>query len=199
MLASQEARKWDKYDRGQLRGKTVGILGYGAIGQEVARLAQAFDMRVLATKRRVAPREELPKWVLPSEGMDRLLQESNYLVLTVPATPETRGMIGARQLAAMRPGSVLMNFSRGDMVDEAALIDTLHRGHLSGAALDVFQSEPLPPESPLWSMPNVLVSAHSAALFEGYDAAVVELFATNLARYLDGQPLLNQVDRRTGY
>ena len=198
-LASQEARKWDRYDRGQLGGKTVGILGYGAIGQEVARLAQAFDMRVLATKRRVAPREGLPPWVLPKEGMDRLLQESHYVVLTVPATRETIGMIGARQLAAMRPGSVLINVSRGDMVDEAALIDALQRGHLSGAALDVFQSEPLPPESPLWSMPGVLVSAHSAGLFEGYDAAVVELFAANLARYLDGQPLLNQVNRRTGY
>lgn len=197
MLASKGRRQWDRFDLGQLRGKTLGIVGYGAIGQEAGRLAGAFGMNVLATKRRIEP--GAPPWVLPVQQLDRLLRESDYVLLSVPATPETSGMIGPEQLAAMRPTAYLVNISRGSVVDEAALIEALRAGRLAGAALDVFRTEPLPADSSLWEMPNVLISAHIAGLFEQYDAAVVDLFAANMRRYLDGQPLVNQVDRRAGY
>ena len=184
---------------GQLRGKTLGIVGYGAIGREVARLAGPFGMRLLATKRRVAADEGLPDWVLPKGRLEYLLRESDFVVLSVPATAATSGIIGTRELAAMRPSAFLINISRGDVVDEGALIGALERGALAGAALDVFQTEPLPTESRLWGMPNVLVSGHIAGLFDTYDEAVVEMFAANLRRYLDGAPLLNEVDRGSGY
>ena len=199
MFASQDAGQWDRFELGLLRGKTLGIVGFGAIGREVAGMAGGFGMRILATKRRLEPEARLPDWVLPSDQIGRLLQESDYVVLSVPATPETIGMIGPEQMAAMRPSAHLINVSRGDVVDEPALIDALQQGRLAGAALDVFRTEPLPGDSPLWGMPNVLLSAHIAGLFDTYDAAIVELFATNLLRYLDDQPLLNVVDRRAGY
>ena len=197
MLASKGRRRWDRFELGQLRGKTLGIAGYGAIGQEVARLAGAFGMNVLATRRRVGP--EAPPWLLPAEQLHRLLRESDFVLLSVPATPETVGMIGPAELAALRPSAYLINISRGSVVDEAALIEALRARQLAGAALDVFRAEPLPPESPLWKMPNVVISAHIAGLFEEYDAAVVELFLANLRRYLAGEPLTNQVDRKAGY
>ncbi len=199
VLESQASAKWDRINMGQLRGKTLGILGFGAIGKEIARLAQALGMVVLATKRTLRSNSGLPDWVFPIDQMPRVLAESDYVLLSVPATPETVGMIGPKELAAMKPGGVLINISRGDVVYEGALIEALQGAHLGGAALDVFQVEPLPQDSPLWQMPNVVISSHIAGLFEDYDGAVVELFAANLVRYLDGEPLLNLVDRRAGY
>lgn len=199
MLASKAGKRWDRFTLGQMRGKTVGIVGFGSIGGEVAHLAQAFGMKLLATKRHVDPEGETPEWVVPPTQLDRLLRESDFVVLTVPATPETVGMIGRRELGLMRPTAVLVNVSRGDVVDEGALVEALREGRLAGAALDVFQEEPLPPGNPLWTMPNVLISAHMAGLFEDYDARVVDLFIANLRHYLAGHRLLNQVDRREGY
>ncbi len=199
LLASKHQRTWDRFALGQLRGKTMGIVGLGSVGGEVAGLAQAFGMKLLAAKRTIDPDGDAPEWVLPRDRLDQLLSESDVVVLCVPATAETTGMIGRRELALMRPRAVLINVSRGDVVDEAALIDALRQGRLAGAALDVFRHEPLPTDSPLWEMPNVLISAHIAGLFDEYDARVVDLFTSNLFQYLAGHRLLNQVDRKAGY
>ena len=195
MLDNKAEQRWDRFELGQLKGRTMGLVGYGAIGQEVASLAEAFGMNILAVKRRVGPEHRAPRVILPAHGLERLLRESDFVVLGVPSTPETAGMIGQAQLMHMRPSAYLINVSRGDVVDEQALIHALSQKRLAGAALDVFQSEPLPRESALWTMPNVLISSHVAGLFEEYDSAVVDLFIANLKRYLRGEPLHNAIDR----
>ena len=196
---AKERHEWSRFNLGQLRGKTLGVIGYGAIGQEVARLGAAFGMEVLAVKRRVRPDERLPAWVLPLERLHDVLPRCDYVVLTVPATDGTKGLIGAKELALMRPSARLINIARGDVVDEAALIAALRKGRLAGAGLDVFQQEPLPKDSLLWELPNVFMSSHIAGLFEEYDDRLVDLFTANLRRYLDGAPLKNAVDRAAGY
>ncbi len=199
IFRSQEQRTWDRFEPAQLHGKTIGIVGYGAIGREVARIAQAFGMRVIAVKRRVTSGEGLPDWVWPVDRLPRLLAEADYVVLSVPGATQTRGMIGPREIATMKSSAVLVNVSRGDVVDEEALTDALRRELLAGAALDVFRTEPLPKDSPLWTMPNVLVSGHLAGLFANYDSSLLDLFTENLRLYLEGRPLRNVVDRAAGY
>jgi phosphoglycerate dehydrogenase-like enzyme len=204
---------WPEVGAQELRGAIVGIVGYGSIGREVGRLAKAFGMRVLALKRRAGQTEDAG-WRLPGLGdpalehVDRLLSrdelpallgESDYVVLSLPLTPETRGMIGAAELGQMKHSAVLINVARGDLVDEAALVEALQEGKIGGAALDVFSQEPLPADSPLWRLPNVLLSPHAADVNAHYDARAIELFAENLRRYLDGRPLLNVVDLAQGY
>ncbi|MBI3743924.1 MAG: D-2-hydroxyacid dehydrogenase [Chloroflexi bacterium] len=197
MVRSQSARRWERHNLGLVSGRTVGIVGLGSVGGEVARLAQGIGMRVLATRRRVVA--GAPAWVLPQERLDELLRQSDYVVLAVPTTPETTRMIGRRELSLMKPGTVLINVARGEVVDETALIEALQSGRLDSAVLDVFECEPLPAESPLWTMPNVLVSAHIAGLFDDYDARIVDAFVENLERYLAGRPLEHEVDREQGY
>ena len=197
MREAQAARRWDRFELGHLDGKTVGIVGYGAIGRRVAGICQAFGMRVLATRRRPVPGE--PSWVLEAAALHRLLAGSDFVVLALPATKETVGLIGPAELALMPPSAFLINTARGDVVDEAALLEALRTGGIAGAALDVFQAEPLAQNSPFWDMPNVLISPHVAGLFAAYDERLVDLFADNLRRYLAGQPLVNQVDRSRGY
>lgn len=199
LYQSDDAHRWDRFDLGLLRGKTLAVIGFGTVGREVARLAEPFGMKRLAVKRTVDPAERLPAWVLPAEKLEDVLAEADIVTLCLPATPATKGMIGARQVSLMRAGAVLVNVSRGDVVDDAALVAALRQGRLAGAVLDVFTQEPLPPESPYWGLPNVLVTGHVAGLFQEYDEAVVDLFVANLGRYLAGRPLINEVDRRTGY
>jgi phosphoglycerate dehydrogenase-like enzyme len=176
----QAARRWDHYPVPELRGSTVLVVGLGAIGREVARLAEAFGMRVLAVSRR--------------EGdLDALLPQADAIVLTLPLTDETRGLLSRERIAAMRPGAILVNVGRGGVVDEAALVEALRSGHLRGAALDVFAEEPLPPESPLWELENAIVSPHTAALSIHENERIVELFAENLRRYLAGEELLSRI------
>jgi phosphoglycerate dehydrogenase-like enzyme len=146
MLEAKALRRWDRYPLGQLQGKTMGIVGYGAVGREVATLARAFGMEVLATKRTIHP--IAPGWLLPQAKLPRLLAESHIVALCVPATPQTESLISPRELARMRPGAILINASRGGVVDEPALIEALRSGRLAGAALDVFQREPLPLDTP---------------------------------------------------
>ena len=206
-------RRWDLFTPRELGGSTAGIVGYGSIGGEVARLARAFRMRVLATKRDVA-RAGDTGWRLPGIGdaaakhVDRLypadalhdmLSECDYIVLTVPLTPETHHLIGEAELERMRPDAVLINVSRGGVIDEAALIEALRAGTIRGAALDVFEQEPLPASSPLWSLPNVILSPHVSGFTFAYDERAMALFAENLRRYVNGEELLNRVDLRRGY
>jgi phosphoglycerate dehydrogenase-like enzyme len=205
--------RWALFAPRELRGTVVGIVGYGSVGREVARLAKAFGMQVLATKRDLT-RVTDEGWRLPGVGdpltqsVDRLypaetlramLGECDYVVLTVPLTPATRNLIGVEELTCMKPGAVLINVARGGVVDEAALIEALRAGTIRGAALDVFAEEPLPAGSPLWTLPNVILSPHVSGFTLDYDGRTMALFAENLRRYVVGEPLLNVVDRGRGY
>ncbi len=218
LRASQRRKEWPK-DRWQrfmpleLNTSTVGIVGYGSLGREIARLLHVFGATVLATKRDVRrpedhgytpaghgdPRGELVRRLYPPQALRSMVRECDFVVVTVPLTPETRGMVNAEVFAAMKQGAFLVDISRGGVVDHEALVAALESGHLAGAALDVFPQEPLPPESPLWEMPNVLLSPHIAGSTPHYNARAMALFAANLARYLKGQPLFNRFHPERGY
>ena len=202
VLADQRAHRWERFAVETLPGKTVGVVGLGGVGREVARLAKAVGLRVIGTKRTVAgvdPETYGLDALYPRERLHELLAASDYLVLIVPLTGETTGLIGEAEFRAMQPGAVLINIARGAVVDEAALIEALRSGHLGGAALDVFSREPLPPDSPLWDLPNVLLTPHSMSTALEENELLVELFCDNLRRYLDGRPLRNVVDKIRGY
>ena len=183
----------------ELGGATMGIVGFGGVGREVGARARALGMRVLATKRTPAPAPEGVELLFGDPGLYRLLAESDVVVLTVPGTAETRARLGREELAAMKPGAVLINVARGSIVDEPALIEALRGGRLRGAGLDVFAKEPLPADSPLWAMPNVLITPHVSAVSPLYWRREVELIVENLRRYLADRPLLNVVDKARGY
>ncbi len=201
ILRAQQRHEWLRYMPTELRGKTVGVVGMGHIGEEVARLSKAFGCRVVATRRSVTTptSDDCADELLPSSGLPRLLEQSDYVVLAVPLTPDTRHLIGDRELAMMKPDAVLVNIARGAVVDEAALVHALQEKRIAGAALDVFDPEPLSPESPLWDMENVIISPHISGGTELYNTRAVEIFADNLRRYLNGDPLLNVVDPARGY
>lgn len=205
-VVGMHAREWSKdaiYDPAagvrELSDATIGIIGLGGIGRQLATRAQALGMRVLATKRGPTEAPGGVELRYGPEGLQFILAESDYVALTLPATPETRGLIGAGELACMKPTAVLVNVSRGSIVDEPALIEALRAGRLRGAGLDVFAREPLPPDSPLWDLPNVLVLPHVSAVTPRYWRRETDLILVNLRRYLTGEPLLNVVDKERGY
>jgi phosphoglycerate dehydrogenase-like enzyme len=180
LQADQRSGTWVHYPVDELRDATVLILGFGDIGRETGRLAEAFGMRV--TK------------LTTTEGdLDELLPDADAIVVTLPLTEQTRGLIDRDRIARMKPGVTFVNVGRGAVVDEDALIDALRDGRIRGAALDVFTHEPLPPESLLWELDNVIVSPHTAALSVRENERVVELFAENLRRYLAGEELLSRI------
>jgi phosphoglycerate dehydrogenase-like enzyme len=198
----QREHRWERYAGEEIAGKTVCVVGLGKIGRVVARLARALDARVVGTVRDVRGRvpDELGVDRLePTDRLDELLPDADVVVLAVPHTALTHRLLDARRLALLRPGAILVNIARGDVVDEAALVDALRAGHLRGAALDVFEQEPLPAESPLWDLPNVFVCPHSASTVAAENERIVELFRENIRRYLDGRPLLNQLDKEQLY
>jgi phosphoglycerate dehydrogenase-like enzyme len=205
--------RWDIFVGQELRGATLGIVGYGSIGREVARLGKCFGMRVVATKRSVGevrdtgyrvpgtgdPEAQVLDWIYPPERLAEMLAECDFVVISLPLTPETKGLIGEEELRAMKPNAYLVNVSRGGIVDEPALIKALQEGWIAGAGLDVFQKEPLPPDSPLYNLGNVILSPHVAGFSPHYDDRASDLFAENLRRYLAGEELLNLVDKEAGY
>ena len=198
----QREHHWERFAVEEVAGKTVCVVGLGKIGREVARLARALDARVVGTVRELGDRsaDDLGVERLEStERLDELLPEADVLVLTVPHTALTDRILDARRLALLKPDAILVNIARGDVVDEEALVEALRSGHLRGAALDVFEQEPLPPESPLWDLPNVFVSPHSASTVAAENERIVELFQENIRRYLEGQPLLNLLDKEQLY
>jgi glyoxylate/hydroxypyruvate reductase A len=196
MMRDQAAHRWERYCGRDPRGATVGIVGLGSVGSEAARICRAVGMRVIAT-RRTDDAGHVPDvdLLVPRADLRVLLRAADYLVLATPHTPDTEGLIGRAELAAVKRGAVLINVSRGVVVDEAAMIDALRAGHLGGAALDVLAQEPPAPENPLWDMPNVLMSPHSASTVETENARLTDLFCENLDRYLRGAPLMNVFDR----
>ena len=197
----KKAKQWQVFTVAGLHSKTMGIVGLGSIGRELARLAKAFGMRVIAT-RRTAGRLKNVKNVdimLAHSHLPRLLSESDFVALTLPLTPETDNLIGEKELRAMKPTAYLINISRGNVVDEEALLRALEEHWIAGAGLDVFATEPLPEDSRLWDLPNVILSPHIAGSTENEIEMATGLFIDNLKRYLNGDRLFNVVDKKKGY
>ncbi|HZO90128.1 MAG TPA: D-2-hydroxyacid dehydrogenase [Chthonomonadaceae bacterium] len=206
---AQMAGRWEHFGSSragggaeELTGKTLGIVGLGRIGEALTARAKAFEMRVVATKRNPQARYNaavVPNALYPPEELPRLLAESDHVCIALPYTPETHHLFDAGMLAYMQPTAYLYNIARGKIVDEAALIAALQEGRLAGAGLDVFEEEPLPAESPLWRMENVIITPHVAGITPHYFARAAALFADNLKRYLHGLPLQNLYDPARGY
>jgi phosphoglycerate dehydrogenase-like enzyme len=219
MMRAQAQSEWpdDRFERfmpRMLRDSTLGIVGYGSIGRETARLAHDFGMEVLATKRNVMRPQAVNEYVLPDTGdpegiyvnrlyppeaLKSMLAASDFVQIAVPSVPATRKILGEAEFAAMRKHAVLVNVARGDVIDEAALIRALQTGQIGGAALDVFEIEPLPMTSPLWKMENVIISPHISGNTAHYNEDAAEVFAANLERYLVDEDLLNVINRTQGY
>jgi phosphoglycerate dehydrogenase-like enzyme len=197
---AQEAIWRDRGGPREIEGATLGLVGLGSIGRNVATRAAALGMRVIAVREH--PEKEKPAGVgevFPTSRLLDLLGRSDYVVLSAPVTPETTGMIGRKQLAAMKRRACLVNVGRGQLIDEPALVDALRDHKISGAALDVFDQEPLPPESPLWDFEDLLITPHTAGMAEKLWERQYALFSENIRRYLSGQPLLAIVDKKAGY
>ncbi len=196
LVRDQAAHRWVRYCGRDIRGATVGIVGFGSIGREVARVCRAVGMRVAATRRTAAAGETDPDAdaLFPPRRLKEMLGGSDYVVLATPHTEETERLMGRREIAAIKPGAVVINVARGAVVDEESLVEALRGGALGGAALDVAAVEPLPADSPLWDLPNVLICPHSASTVETENALLVDLFCENLGRYMRGEPLLNRFD-----
>ncbi len=190
-LDAQHRRAWEPHPVAELEGRTLGILGLGPIGLEVARLGVAFRMRVIGLRR--TPRGDEPCETWPLSRLHELLPRADALVLALPLTESTRRIVGERELALLPRGAWLMNVGRGELVDEGALVDALQSGRLGGAGLDVFEVEPLPVASPLWRLPNVIVTPHSSGVSPGNLERAGEIFVENLGRWLRGEPLRNEV------
>jgi phosphoglycerate dehydrogenase-like enzyme len=195
----QAAHCWNRLRPKELRGLTVGIVGLGSIGREVARLTRTFGMRVVATRRHPERSAEVADLILPAERLDELLGQADFVVLAVPSTPETYHLIDAQALAQMKPDAWLINVARGMVVDETALLKALQGGCIGGACLDVFEKEPLPDDSLLWDLPNVIMTPHNSGVSIHLEKRAAELFLENLRCYMAGEPLLNVVDKKANY
>ena len=194
----QTQRRWRDRIAIPLNGTTLGILGLGAIGQQVARFATALGMKVVGTKRRPSSLPDVDQ-VLPADRTDEILAQSDYVLLLLPATPDTDNFIDAKRLGQMRPGAWLLNFGRGRLIKDDDLIAAVTAGHIAGAVLDVFRQEPLPPDHAFWTTQGILVLPHIGGPHPDRDSIVARLFVENLGRFLDGRPLKEVVDRAAGY
>ncbi|MFZ3081049.1 MAG: D-2-hydroxyacid dehydrogenase [Bellilinea sp.] len=205
--------RWERFKPIELRGSTVGIVGYGSIGREIARLLQPFEVKVLAAKRDAMkplddgytptglgdPEGDLFTRLYPITALKSMVKTCDFVVVCVPLTPQTRNLIGEAELAAMGPNAYLVDVSRGGIIQSQALVTALQEKKIAGAALDVFADEPLPPASPLWKLPNVLISPHISGISPHYSRRAVALFTDNLARYLSGVKLFNLYEPELGY
>ena len=194
----QARREWSDQQHHELRGETMLVFGAGSIGGEVVRLASAVGLRVIAVRRSGGAVPGAARVVTP----DRLLEvaaEADYVVVAAPLTNTTRGAISREVIARLRPTAWIINIARGPIIDEPALIDALKAERIGGAALDTFATEPLPPDSPLWTLPNVIITPHNAASSPNVRDRTIALFVENVRRYKSGEPLLNQVNWETGY
>lgn len=198
LLRSQAEGRWDVFEPEEIAGRTLGIVGYGDIGRAVARYARALGMNVLALRRR-PERDELAHEVVGPGGLNELMRRSDYVVVAAPITPDTRGLVGREAIAAMKPSGVLVNIGRGPVVDEAALVEALTARRIRGAALDVYEQEPLPAGHPLYSLDNVLLSPHCADNVPGWRESAVDVFVEHVMLFRRGEPLRNVVDKARGY
>ncbi len=204
---------WERYIPQELFNSTVGLVGYGSLGRQIARLLQPFGATILATKRDVMhpqdvdyildgygdPHGDYFHRLYPIQALRSMLKECDFIVDTLPLTPDTRGLINAEVLSVVKPSAFLIDLGRGGIVDHNALLSALTDRRLAGAALDVFPEEPLHPVSPLWRMPNVIITPHLSGISAFYDDRAVALFADNINRYLVGLPLYNRFDPQKGY
>jgi phosphoglycerate dehydrogenase-like enzyme len=201
MLKNQAAARWEQFDVEELHGRTLGVFGYGEIGRATAEKAHALGMKVIATRRRPELSKNDPivdKFYSIDQRLE-LIAASDYVVAAAPLTPETKAILSDREFAAMKPTGVFINVGRGPVVDEAALIRVLQAGKIRGAALDVFEVEPLPESSPLWRLENVLLSPHCADHTSTWLEEAMQFFVDNFERFADGRPLENVTDKRAGY
>jgi phosphoglycerate dehydrogenase-like enzyme len=199
--AQQAAGEWAPYDMERFEGRTVGIVGYGDIGRAVASRLRPLGVRILALRRRPerSAADPLVEESFPPERLMEMVARADDVVVALPLTPQTRGLVGHEAIAAMRPTGVLVNIGRGPVVDEPALVSALERGAIRGAALDVFETEPLPKEHPFWRLPNVLLSPHCADHVPGWVDEAMRVFLRQLERFRRGEPLLDPVDKAAGY
>lgn len=197
-LGAQRERAWRRTLPVRAAGLTMGILGLGAIGEALAERAAALGMRVIGTQRS-PKRHPAVAHIEPPERTDAVLAESDIVVVLLPLTDETRGFLSRERLAKMKPGAYLVNLARGGIADEDAVVAALRDGRLAAAAFDVFATEPLPPESPLWDVPNLWVTPHMAGGFPEILDETTRLFADNVARIERGEPVRNAIDRGRGY
>src|SRR6185503_16831369 len=197
LIRAQAAEEWDQFEPGVVRGRTLGIVGYGDIGRAVAALARPLGLEVLALRRHPAP-DPLASRVLGPWELPALLSASDYVVVATPLTEQTRRLIGAAEIRLLKPGAVLINIGRGSVIDERPLVEALHERRLRGAALDVFEEEPLPPGHPFYRMENVLLSPHNADRTAGWLLAAMDAFVDNPRRFHAGQQLRNLVDKSRG-
>ena len=197
-VENQKHSKWVHSVAQPLTGKTLGILGLGAIGQEVARIAVALGMRVIGTRRRPEPMTNVAE-VLPPDRTPKVLAESDFLLLLLPVTPETDNFINAGRLGMMKPTAWLLNFGRGHLIKDEDLIDAVKAKKIAGAVLDVYRQEPLPSDHPFWTTAGIIVLPHIGGPHPQRDKIVARLFVDNLSRFLDGKPLKEVVDRKAGY
>lgn len=206
-IRNQMERKWERYESWvsteqveELSSKTVGIVGLGRIGTEIAEKARCLGMRVIATKRDPSrPASTSVDRLIHPTSLNQLLAESDFVVLSLPLTKETQGMIGEAHLRSMKRTGYLINVSRGRIVQEDKLIEALRDGWIAGAGLDTFENEPLPKDSELWSFKNVIITPHVAGLTPHYLERLTDIFCENLNRFLSKQPLINVVDKTLGY
>lgn len=191
---NQKNAVWDKQiPIHELYGQTLTIVGAGRIGQEVARKAKAFDMHVIGVKRFPSSLENFDQ-VVGMDGLHDGLAAGDFVLVLTPLTPETFHLMGQQEFAVMKPSAIFMNYSRGDVVDEEALVEALHTGRIHGAGLDVFHKEPLEPESPLWKLENVLLTPHTSGSSPTYNARALEVFSINYHQYKEGRMVQNKVD-----
>jgi phosphoglycerate dehydrogenase-like enzyme len=199
LVADQQVHRWRYRMIERIDGRRVLIVGTGSIGREVARLLRAAGMEVTGVGRRARTDDPDFGTVRPAERLDELLGDADYVVSVLPSTAATQGLFDAERFARMAPTARFINIGRGSAVDEGALVAALTEGRLAGAALDVFHTEPLPADDPLWDAPNLIVTPHMSGDYHGYHDDVVALFRDNLARYRSGRPLRNVVDKTVGY
>jgi phosphoglycerate dehydrogenase-like enzyme len=215
----QQRRRWPGsaerltlFSQEELAGKTIGIVGYGSVGRQVARLASAFGMRAVAIQHSAEHRDHgfqftgvgdpagtLPDRYFTPDELRTMLAESDVVIISAPLTRTTRGMFDEAAFRAMKPSAFLVNTARGELCDEAALVQALREQRIAGAALDVFHEEPLPPDHPLWTLPNAMISPHVSGLSSDYAERAAAVFAENLRRYVVSEPLCNLVNKVEGY
>ncbi|TWD73116.1 phosphoglycerate dehydrogenase-like enzyme [Kribbella amoyensis] len=198
-MRAQADRRWERFTHGELAGLTLGIYGLGNSGIDLARKAKAFHLRVVGVRRRPDEPSPYVDQVYGEDGLDAMLAESDFVVVTAPNTPATAGRFGADAFARMKDTAYFVCISRGGIADDDALLEALRSGQIAGAGLDAHGVEPLPPESPFWELPNVIVTPHNGATSEGTVRRGEQIVLENLRRFLAGEDLLNVVDKAAGY
>ncbi|MEO1493381.1 MAG: D-2-hydroxyacid dehydrogenase [Pseudomonadota bacterium] len=198
LLADKAAHRWQTRTVRPLSGGTLLVIGLGHTGQAIATRAKAFGMHVIGTRARPVAMDGVAE-VHAADALPGLLPRADFIAVATPLTPQTHGLLGPAEFRAIKPGAVIADVSRGGVVDQSALIAALTDGTVAGAALDVFETEPLPQDNPLWQMDTVLISPHCSSVYEGWEQASFELFLANLQRWMTGETLTNVVDPSRGY